>query len=665
MDGTGELPDQPDQLDQPHQNGMRMDAIQEFTRGEQTPDEVDEDINGNMETPNKLDFIANRGRRGYPRQITSLPDEIPPQLGRQLVKGDTFKYERENRVFEDKGAAIWDRKKEKLYDYYMLSTREKLDARYYHVYATTGSTMGVTVVKGNDCAEPTILGRSPSMIPSHLRVWTKANGFADDTREVVRTTEGLEGVDKAVKRLQARQQRKGTSSSTTNFVKKRERQARRSEPWTLPLESDIFENEDVQAQSGLFGIADGTSAGSTSSDTSTVHTIHPQTSRKRVRPSEYYDEDSTPEPPNPKRLKDEELARNYLATIFPNDPNYGVPHDYEPKKWDQPLLRDYRALCRKFTENGRPAHQLWPNLLRAACNNLKTSKRLTRQAIKSARSSFEGPHRQKQARRSTSVGYSDAEPRPSNRRKSESTVSQPRPRLIVRLKMPKRNSVLRQAQAPQADDHQSGLNGVTAPRLSASERPSGGRAETTTTTSPQSPHPRMFSRTSHVPITAPQATEAPTEAPQHTEIPAEAPQEQEELTAESDSDDVQEIEAPAVPVKQEAPQNTSKLSEVPAEIGDQVMVVFRDDSDQVLRQRPWRDCSNVQKLFLQAVVGRLFKTSKEDTALSVTVQGLEEEIPIMKGDVDDFGVLCQAIAFAQNMKTEGGGEELVVDVKSL
>jgi hypothetical protein len=199
-----------------------------------------------MKTPTKLDFIANRGRRGYPRQITSLPDEIPLRLGRQLLKDDDFKYGRENRVFEDKGSAIWDRKKEKLYDYYMLNTREKLDARYYHVYATVGSTMGVTVVNGSGWTQPTILGRSPSMIPSHLRVWDRASGFADNTKEVVRTTEGLEGVERAVKKLQARLQREGTSSDTTNIIKNRVRQVRRSEPWTLPLESDIFENEDGQ-----------------------------------------------------------------------------------------------------------------------------------------------------------------------------------------------------------------------------------------------------------------------------------------------------------------------------------------------------------------------------------------------------------------------------------
>jgi hypothetical protein len=38
MDEVGELPDQP------HQNGIGLDPIQEFTQGEQTPDDVDEDV---------------------------------------------------------------------------------------------------------------------------------------------------------------------------------------------------------------------------------------------------------------------------------------------------------------------------------------------------------------------------------------------------------------------------------------------------------------------------------------------------------------------------------------------------------------------------------------------------------------------------------------------
>jgi hypothetical protein len=176
-----------------------------------------------------------------------LPDEIPPALGELLAKDATFKYERENRVFEDKGAAIWDRKKERLYDYYMVRDGEKLDAKYYHIYATVGSTMGVTVVKGETWCGPVILGRSPSMIPSHLRLWrNKEDGFGDSRFEVVRTTEGLEGVAKAAKRLQARLQREAAAQGPPNIAKKRERQVRRSKPWTLPLESDIFENEDGQ-----------------------------------------------------------------------------------------------------------------------------------------------------------------------------------------------------------------------------------------------------------------------------------------------------------------------------------------------------------------------------------------------------------------------------------
>jgi hypothetical protein len=231
--------------------------------------------------------------------------------------------------------------------------------------------------------------------------------------------------------------------------------------------------------------------------------------------------------------------------------------------------------------------------------------------------------------------------------------------------MPKPNIATRQGPAPEKRDDRSRSNGLVPRQFRNSQRPSSGTEEISGAIHVTSPRSRVPSRATPAPIPAPRPTENPTEGPQPFDIPTEALQEQEQPTAASDTDDLQEIEAPAVPVKQEAPQNTSKMSDVTAEIGDQVTVVFRDDADQILRQRPWRDCSNVQKLFLQAVVGRLCKTSKEDTALCVTVQGLEEEIPIMKGDVDDFGVLCQAIAFAQNLKTDGDGEELVVDVKSL
>ena len=69
--------------------------------------------------------------RGYPVQQTSLPDQMSPELAEMLRKDADFEHKRENRVFEDKIAAIECKKQRKMYEYYLLSTGKKLDVRFY------------------------------------------------------------------------------------------------------------------------------------------------------------------------------------------------------------------------------------------------------------------------------------------------------------------------------------------------------------------------------------------------------------------------------------------------------------------------------------------------------------------------------------------------------
>lgn len=87
-----------------------------------------------------------------------------------------------------------------------------------------------------------------------------------------------------------------------------------------------------------------------------------------------------------------ESARKYLEKCFPGDPDYGIPAGFRPKEWTAALLRDYRALCKKFVEQGHAADELWETHLHAACKSLQTikNKRLTRQAVAKAAAAMEG-----------------------------------------------------------------------------------------------------------------------------------------------------------------------------------------------------------------------------------------------------------------------------------
>lgn len=200
-----------------------------------------------MTTQNGLVFTSTSKLQGYPNQITALPEEMPANLEAMLSADAAFEYKRENRVFEDKSVAIWDKKRTRLYEYYLINTREKLDARFYRIYSAIGSTMGVTVVTGQSLPQPVIIGRSPSLIPMHLRVWQgKQSRFAGENMEIIKTVDGQKGIDRAITRLQSRRKRLAESPAADVSTKRRKsgRESVRREPWKLPQEADIYENGD-------------------------------------------------------------------------------------------------------------------------------------------------------------------------------------------------------------------------------------------------------------------------------------------------------------------------------------------------------------------------------------------------------------------------------------
>lgn len=138
---------------------------------------------------------------------------------------------------------------------------------------------------------------------------------------------------------------------------------------------------------------------------------------------------------------------------------------------------------------------------------------------------------------------------------------------------------------------------------------------------------------------------------------------------EDDTASIIEIEAPppAPPaVKEEDISSPAKPSLTPDDLlSKPIIVVFRNEAGEAVRPRPWAKCSTVDNLFMQAVVGGLFRSSKESAALVAAIEGYDDAIPIMKGDDDDFDALVEAIGRAVAVKQEGTGEALVIEVRSL
>ena len=132
----------------------------------------------------------------------------------------------------------------------------------------------------------------------------------------------------------------------------------------------------------------------------------------------------------------------------------------------------------------------------------------------------------------------------------------------------------------------------------------------------------------------------------------------------SDSEGFEEIEDPARKVKPE-PSDQTAIATTMLGGSRPVAVVFKNNVDKEVRRRQWHDCDSVEKLFTQAVVAGLSKSTKAIAALNVTLISTTIEVALFKDDAADFGMLEEAIAQAQSTKFEQTDDVLTIVVRSL